>query len=160
LSIDLSGVRLAAFDVDGVLTDGTLLYSGDDVLQGFDARDGAGIMELIRSGIHVALVSFRDHPATRRRARDLGITLLCLGSIDKEQSMKDLCRHLEIEPSACLFMGDDVRDIPALRYTGFPACPADAHPDVLSICRIITDAAGGHGAVRELAEMILDTEKR
>jgi len=153
--IELLNVRLLALDVDGVLTDGTLLYGGSEVLQSFNSADGAGIIELLERGIHVALVSFRDFPATRRRARDLGIELLCLGSTDKEQSMRELCSHLDIEPHECLFMGDDCRDIPALRFAGISACPSNAHPDVKRVCDLITRAGGGKGAVREVADLVL-----
>lgn len=148
-------VRLLALDVDGVLTDGTLIYGGSEVMQSFNSSDGAGIMELLERGVHVALVSFRDFPATRRRARDLGIELLCLGSTDKEQSMRELCSHLDVEPSECLFMGDDRKDIPALRFAGISACPSDAHPDVKRVCDLITRAGGGKGAVREIADLVL-----
>ena len=151
---ELINVRLLALDVDGVLTDGTLFYGGSDVFQSFNSHDGAGIIELLERGIHVALVSFRDFPSTRRRARDLGIELLCLGSTDKEQSMRELCTHLDIEPSECLFMGDDRKDIPALRFVGISACPSDAHPDVKRVCDLITSARGGEGAVREIADLI------
>jgi 3-deoxy-D-manno-octulosonate 8-phosphate phosphatase (KDO 8-P phosphatase) len=155
--VDLSRVKLAAFDVDGVLTDGSLMYSGSDVIQVFHAADGTGLMELAGSGVHVALVSFRDHPATRRRARDLGITLLCLGATDKEGSMEELCRFLDVDPEDTVFMGDDLRDIPALSFAGFSACPSDARPEVREICDLVTEAPGGHGAVRELCDMILRT---
>jgi 3-deoxy-D-manno-octulosonate 8-phosphate phosphatase (KDO 8-P phosphatase) len=157
---DLSKVRLAAFDVDGVLTDGTLLYSGTGVLQGFSARDGAGLMELLRSGVEVALISFRDHPATRRRAMDLGISLLMLGSTDKAASLAGLCAHLGLDTSECSFMGDDLRDVPALELAGVAACPCDAVPGVKAVCGIVTEAPGGRGAARELADMILEGRNR
>jgi 3-deoxy-D-manno-octulosonate 8-phosphate phosphatase (KDO 8-P phosphatase) len=151
----LSGLKLAAFDVDGVLTDGTLLYGGDGVVQGFCARDGAGLQDLMENGLDVALISFRDHPATRRRAADLGISLLCLGSRDKAGSLRSLCLHLGIDPCECAFMGDDLRDIPALELAGVSACPSDADPAVREVCSVVTEAAGGRGAARELADMIL-----
>lgn len=152
----LDRVRLLALDVDGVLTDGGLHYGPAGVVQRFNSRDGAAIIELRRRDFPVALVSFRDFPATRRRAADLGIELLCLGSSEKATALEDLCRHLSIELSEVLFMGDGPMDIPALRLAGISACPADAHPVVIAECDIITDASGGEGAVGELVDMLME----
>lgn len=153
--IDLSGTRLLALDVDGVLTDGGLYYGPDGVVLRFSAEDGAGLVELRRRGFPVALVSFRDFPATRRRAADLGIDLLCLGSADKESALRDLCRLLSIGCHQALFMGDGLMDLPAIRAAGVGACPCDAHPAVRAECDIVTGNPGGRGAVREVADMIL-----
>jgi 3-deoxy-D-manno-octulosonate 8-phosphate phosphatase (KDO 8-P phosphatase) len=146
---------LLVFDVDGVLTDGTLLYTPSGVGQRFSARDGAGIIELLRSGFQVALLSFRDLPSTRARARDLGIEILSLGCGSKGPAFLEICRFCGVDPGQALFMGDDRMDIPALELCGFPACPADAHQDVLAVCRIVASMPGGCGAVREIADLAL-----
>lgn len=152
----MRSIRLFAFDVDGVLTDGTLEYGPAGASQRFSARDGAGIIALIRSGASVALISFRDLESTRRRARDLGIPFLILGCRDKRKAFEDLCSFLGIDSSEALFMGDDQMDIPALDIAGFPVCPADAHYSVKSKCQIVTESPGGSGAVREIADMYLE----
>ena len=149
-------IRLLALDVDGVLTDGGLYYGPDGVTQRFDSRDGAGIVELRRREFPVALVSFRDFPATRRRAGDLDIQLLCLGCSEKASALGKLCELLSIDSSEVLFMGDGLLDLPAIRIAGISACPADAHPSVKDECDIVTLNAGGGGAVREIIDMLLE----
>lgn len=151
-------IKLLALDVDGVLTDGVLYYGPDGVTQAFNSKDGAGIIELRKRGFPVALVSFRDFPATRRRAADLGIELLCLGSSEKAEALEGLAEHLSIELAEILFMGDGKMDIPAIKLAGIGACPADAHPDVIATCDIVTKAVGGKGAVREVIDMLLGEE--
>lgn len=153
--IPIERIKLLALDVDGVLTDGTLYYSPDGVMQAFNSKDGAGIIELLRRDFPVALVSFRDFPATRRRAADLGIELLCLGSSKKADALKGLAEYLSIEPSEILFMGDGILDIPAIKLAGIGACPADAHRDVIAVSEIVTESSGGKGAVREVIDMLL-----
>ncbi len=152
----LSNVRLLAVDVDGTLTDGKLLYGPAGVTQAFNAKDGAGIMRLLEKGVEVAFVSFRDFASTRRRASDLGVKLLCLGSLDKAASVRKLATHLDIPLVSVLFMGDDRKDIPAMEVAGVSACPRDAAAEVKALCTIVTEAEGGAGAVREVAELILE----
>ncbi len=149
-------IRLLAVDVDGTLTDGKLFYGPNGVSQAFNSKDGAGIMKLIEKGVDVAFVSFRDFSCTRRRASDLGVKLLCLGSLDKAASVKGLAEHLNIPLSSVLFMGDDSKDIPAMEIAGKSACPRDASEDVRDLCSVVADCEGGYGAVREIAEMILE----
>ncbi len=151
-----ANVKLFAVDVDGTLTDGRLLYGSSGVSQAFSAKDGAGIMRLLENGVEVAFVSFRDFPCTRRRAADLGVKLLCLGSFDKAASVKGLAEHLGIPMASVLFMGDDWKDIPAMEISGMSACPRDAADEVRDICSVVADSNGGAGAVREIAEMILE----
>ncbi len=153
--ISLEGIKLLALDVDGVLTDGGLYYGPDGVTQKFNSTDGAGIIELRRRGFHVALVSFRDFPATRRRAADLGIELLCLGTDKKAAALENICRSLSIGCESAIFMGDGLLDLPAVRAAGIGACPADAHPAVKAQCDIVTKNSGGNGAVREVVDMLL-----
>lgn len=155
----LSKIRLLCLDVDGTLTDGRLLYGPDGVSQSFSARDGEGIMKLLRAGCEVALVSLRDFPATRRRAADLGIRHLALGCTRKNDALAKLCDFLGVSPAETLFMGDDAGDIPALEMAGVAACPSDAAPEVLRVCTLVASVPGGSGAVREVAEMILEAKR-
>lgn len=152
----LANVRLFAVDVDGTLTDGRLLYGPSGVSQAFNSKDGAGIIRLLKNGVNVAFVSFRDFTSTRRRASDLGVTLLCLGSKDKAASVKELAKHLDIPLASVLFMGDDRNDIPAMEIAGISACPRDAAFEVREFCSVVADSDGGFGAVREIAELILE----
>ncbi len=152
----LSGIRLVCLDVDGTLTDGRLFYGPDGVGQFYSARDGEGIMKLLRAGFEVALLSLRDFPATRRRAADLGIKHLALGCRRKDEALRDLCGFLGVPLSNTLFMGDDANDLPALELAGVAACPSNAAPEVIARCSLVASAPGGAGAVREVAEMILE----
>ncbi|MBN1434165.1 HAD hydrolase family protein [Candidatus Fermentibacterales bacterium] len=156
----LSSVRLIALDVDGVMTDGRLTYGPDGVHVSFSARDGAGIMSAIGAGLEIALVSFRDFPAVRRRASDLGIDLLALGCDDKAEAVRRLASHLGLAMGQVLFMGDDDRDIPAIEISGIGACPADAHSRVRERCDIVSSLPGGCGAVREVIDMVLEAGSR
>lgn len=156
---DLSLIRLVCLDVDGTLTDGKLLYGPRGVHQGFSSRDGEGVMRLLRAGLEVALVSLRDFPSTRRRASDLGIRHLALGSPAKDEAVKRLCGFLGILPDQVLFMGDDTGDIPALKLAGVSACPSDAAPEVIGMCDLVSSLPGGSGAVREVADMILEARR-
>ena len=153
---DLCTVKLVALDVDGTLTDGGLQYGPRGVSQVFSAKDGAGIMKLLESGIQVAFVSFRDFRCTRKRAADLGVELLCLGSRDKAASVKALAEHLEISTDDVLFMGDDEKDMPAMETAGVSACPADAADTVKSFSTLRASLPGGRGAVREIIDRILE----
>jgi len=155
----LKEARLLVLDVDGVLTDGGMYYGQEGVVQKFNSADGAGIIELRRRNFQVALVSFRDLPATRRRAVDLGINLLCLGSSEKAAALKNICANLSISPEDAIFMGDGLMDLPAVRTAGIGACPSNAHPLLKAECDIITEATGGAGAVREVVDMLLDSMK-
>jgi len=157
--ISFKGIKLLALDVDGVLTDGGLYYGPEGVAQKFNSADGAGIIELRRRGFPVALVSFRDFPSTRRRAADLGIELLCLGSDEKAAALENICRNLSIDCEAAMFMGDGLLDLPAIRTAGIGACPSSAHPLVKAECDIITKRSGGKGAVREVVDMLLECLK-
>ena len=151
----LASVRLLALDVDGVLTDGGLFYGPEGVIQRFSAEDGGALVRLRAAGLPVALVSYRDFPATRRRAADLGIRLLCLGTDDKTRALARICAYLGIGVEQSAFMGDSPMDLPALRLAGLSACPSDAHPAVRAECDIVTGAPGGRGAAAEVAERLL-----
>jgi 3-deoxy-D-manno-octulosonate 8-phosphate phosphatase (KDO 8-P phosphatase) len=153
---DLSRISLIALDVDGVLTDGSLIYGPGGVSLAFSAKDGAAIMRALDAGLEIALVSFRDFPAVRARARDLGIELLALGCDDKGAAVRTLASHLGIDRDRVLFVGDDTRDLPAISASGVGACPGDAHPSVVSVCDLVSERSGGRGAVAEIIDRILE----
>ncbi|HOP26367.1 MAG TPA: HAD hydrolase family protein [Candidatus Sabulitectum sp.] len=152
----LERIKLVALDVDGTLTDGGMLYGEQGVMQRFDSKDGQGIMRLQEKGVPVAFVSFRDFPGTRRRAADLGVELLCLGSRDKAASVRALAELQGISTDEVLFMGDDEKDLPAMLAAGLAACPGDASSAVREFCPIAAASPGGRGAVREVIDMILE----
>lgn len=152
---ELSSIRLLALDVDGVLTDGRVVWIGDEQRLAFSVRDGAALHWLRREGVQVTWISGRDSKAARARARELGIEELHLGVGDKEAVLRDVQARLEVSAAETAAMGDDLPDLRLAAACGFFAAPADAEPEVRERARLVTVACGGAGAVRELARHIL-----
>jgi 3-deoxy-D-manno-octulosonate 8-phosphate phosphatase (KDO 8-P phosphatase) len=149
-------VRLLALDVDGVLTDGRLYYGPQgEALKVFDVRDGHGIKMLLNQGVDVAILSARSSEIVATRARELGIRRVLQGRGDKAQAWDELLADTGIRSEHAGFIGDDLPDLPVLARAGLAATVADARDEVKNAAHWITSAAGGRGAVRELAEFIL-----
>jgi 3-deoxy-D-manno-octulosonate 8-phosphate phosphatase (KDO 8-P phosphatase) len=152
----LAGVRLIAFDVDGVLTDGRFYLSDDGVeTKAFSTQDGYGIRRLIGAGIHVAVISGRLSGAVERRMSELGVKNVYLGCGDKVQALESLRGELGIASAHCAFAGDDVPDIAVMRAAGVAIAVANAHSEVQEISDFTTTRSGGHGAVREICDLLL-----
>lgn len=149
-------VKLVAMDVDGVLTDGKTYCRPDGShIVPFDVHDGSGIKYLGRAGLQTALISGRDVRAVRHRAETLGIDEVIQGAKNKLPAFRDLCEAMGREDEEVCYIGDDLTDLPVLRQAGLSAAVRDARPEVRREADLVTDAAGGEGAVRELAEYIL-----
>ncbi len=152
----LAKIELLVLDVDGVLTDGRLYFSGKgEALKAFNVRDGHGIKLLMGSGVEVAALSGRRSSAVTARMSELGVRRLVQGCTDKVAALRRLTRHLDIDPLSCACIVDDTPDLPLMSAVGFAAAVADAHPLVVSAAHWIAKAAGGHGAVRELCDALL-----
>ena len=152
----LGKIELLVLDVDGVLTDGRLYFSGKaEALKVFHVRDGHGIKLLIGSGVEVAVVSGRSSRAVTSRMRELRVQHVVQGCGDKVAALEILTRRLGIEPMAVACMVDDTPDLPLMCAVGFAAAVADAHPLVLTAAHWVSQVPGGHGAVRELADALL-----
>jgi len=154
-------VRLAVFDVDGVLTDGTLyLTDGGEEIKAFNTLDGHGLKMLMGAGVETAIITARTSRVVERRARDLGIARLHQGAHDKRAVFESLCRELGINTAAASYMGDDVVDLPVLRHCGL-AITVPAAPEIVKRhAHVVTAAGGGRGAVREACELILAAQDR
>ncbi len=149
-------VRLAIFDVDGVLTDGRLYYGAEgEAFKVFHVLDGHGLKLLSRFGITPAVITGRDHPALRRRLADLGVTHAYYGVADKDRAAQDLLSRMGCGWEACAAMGDDWPDLGLLQRARFACAPPQAHPDVLQVVHHVTRAGGGQGAVRECCDLLL-----
>jgi 3-deoxy-D-manno-octulosonate 8-phosphate phosphatase (KDO 8-P phosphatase) len=149
-------IRLILFDVDGVLTDGTLLVHADgSESKVFDIKDGTGIVWAQRLGVTVGFLSARSSAATAQRATQLGITLVHQGVAGKLDTYEQIADSLMLEDDEIAYMGDDILDLPVLARVGLAAAPADAAEDVLSRVHWVAKANGGAGAARELIELIL-----
>ena len=154
-------IRLLVLDVDGVLTDGRLYFSSrGEEMKCFHVRDGAGIVHLVRAGIQVAVISGRNSKAVERRMSELGVTWIRQGVDDKLTVLRELLDILGIGPQAVASMGDDVADLPIFEVARLAIAVADAHRSVKSQAHFITQAAGGQGAVREVCDLILESQRR
>ncbi|AMO93408.1 phosphatase, YrbI family [Collimonas fungivorans] len=152
-------VRLMIFDVDGILTDGGLLYGADgEQLKRFNALDGHGIKQLQQSGVATAIISARQSAIVSRRASDLGIAHVQQGVHDKHAAFVKLLEQLQLAPDACGFIGDDVIDLPILSQVGFAVSVPNGHADVRSRVHYVTQAGGGHGAAREICDLIMQAQ--
>ncbi len=152
-------VRMIVFDVDGVLTDGSL-YFGDDgqEYKAFNSRDGHGIKMLRASGVEPAIITGRSSQVVAIRARNLGITQLFQGAEDKLEAFEQLLARVGLGPEQIAYMGDDLVDLPVLRRCGLAITVPDAPEEVKARCHYITRAHAGHGAAREAGELIMQAQ--
>lgn len=155
----LRQIRLFATDVDGVLTDAGMYYSeSGDEWKKFNTRDGMGIKLLQRAGLITAIVTQERTRLVARRAEKLAIPELHQGVMDKLSVIRDMALRHGIALQQIAYIGDDVNDIEALKAVGLSAAPADGLPQVLRVVDYVCQKKGGEGAVRELAELILEAQ--
>jgi 3-deoxy-D-manno-octulosonate 8-phosphate phosphatase (KDO 8-P phosphatase) len=149
-------LRLMAFDVDGVLTDGVLYYTHEGTeLKAFHTLDGLGLKLLAHAGVELALISGRRSNAVAARAANLGIARLFQGVEDKLAVFERVRGELRLDARACGFMGDDLPDLPVLTRCGFAATVPDAPEAVRSRAHYVSRTPGGRGAAREVCDLIL-----
>ncbi len=149
-------VRLAIFDVDGVMTDGTLYIGAQgEAFKAFNILDGHGVKMLQSAGIATAIISGRSSEAVVRRAGELAIAHVVQGASDKLAAFDALLARLGVEPRECAFAGDDLPDLPVMRNCGLAIAVANAVEPVKAVAHYVTQASGGRGAVREMCELIL-----
>jgi 3-deoxy-D-manno-octulosonate 8-phosphate phosphatase (KDO 8-P phosphatase) len=149
-------VRFLFLDVDGVMTDGKIYLSpGGEQTRAFDVRDGVGIKMLLAAGVEVGFISGGGGESIAARAKMLGVVRVHREVADKLDIVRRALAEADAPPQAAGFVGDDLPDIAAMRYAGFAAAPADAHPRARACAHFVTKAKGGGGAVREVCERIL-----
>jgi 3-deoxy-D-manno-octulosonate 8-phosphate phosphatase (KDO 8-P phosphatase) len=152
---------MVLLDVDGVMTDGRIMYGDDGTeYKSFHAHDGYGIERALRLGLRIGFVSGRKSTIVERRARELGIVDLYQNFMDKISALEDLKRKYNFADEHFAFMGDDAFDLPLLEKVGFSAAPQDAVDDVKKNVDYVAQHKGGRGAVRELLDMILSAQKK
>jgi 3-deoxy-D-manno-octulosonate 8-phosphate phosphatase (KDO 8-P phosphatase) len=157
----LAGLRVMAFDVDGIMTDGRLWYGGaGEEVKAFDAHDGHGIKMLRQAGLKVAIITSRRSQAVERRARDLGVHYCFQGVEAKHTAFQEMLAELSLDESRAGFMGDDLLDLPVLIRAGFAASVPAAPAAVRERVHYITTKSGGRGAVREVCDLILAASGR
>lgn len=152
----LKKIRLLLLDVDGILTDGSIIYthSGEEI-KSFNSKDGLGIRLLMDAGVQVGIITGRKSKALASRCRDLGIDLVFDGIKNKIKALETILKQTEIPYQETGFMGDDLPDLPVMRRVGISITVSDASCDVIKQADITTSLKGGHGAVRQICEDIL-----
>ena len=150
------GMKAAIFDVDGVLTDGRI-YIGEhgETVKAFSTLDGHGLKLLRQGGIEPLVITGRDSPAVRRRVVDLGLVHALYGVHDKLAAAEALLRQLGLAWPEIAAIGDDWPDLPLLVRAGLAVAPANAHAECKAVAHHVTTASGGHGAARELCDLLL-----
>jgi 3-deoxy-D-manno-octulosonate 8-phosphate phosphatase (KDO 8-P phosphatase) len=152
------GLKLAAFDVDGVLTDGRICLNPQGLeTNNFHVRDGSGLALLRHAGLQVAIVSGRKSLAVQARARELEIPprRVWQGARHKRVSYQEMLAACGVRDAEVAYVGDDLVDLPILERVGLACCPCDAHASVIAACHAVAALPGGRGAVRQLCEHIL-----
>jgi 3-deoxy-D-manno-octulosonate 8-phosphate phosphatase (KDO 8-P phosphatase) len=152
----LRRIRLLLLDVDGVLTDGRIIYDARGIeTKAFDVKDGHGLKLLQRSGIQVGIITGRSSEVVNVRARELGIDIVYQGAKDKLLPFEEILRNLQLAADEVAYMGDDLPDLPVLRRVGWAAAPADAVSEIKPYVHFVTSRPGGRGAVREVCDLLL-----
>ncbi len=152
----LAKIKLLLLDVDGVLTDGRIIYDihGNE-LKAFDVKDGHGLKLLQRAGIKVGIITGRSSAVVSRRAEELGIEILYQGALRKLEPYREILSQHGLTDEQVAYVGDDVVDLPILHRVGFSATVADAVPDVIPLVDYVASRPGGRGAVREICDMLV-----
>ena len=154
-----NNIRLLAFDVDGVMTDGSITYDENGFeYKTFNAKDGYGLAKMTKNGFITAIITGRRNGTVDFRANDLRITELYQGVKNKLPILEAIMAKYELDFSQVAYMGDDEPDIQILEKVAIAGCPADAVKKVKNICNFISEKNGGHGAVRELCDFVFDAQ--
>lgn len=154
-------VKLLLLDVDGVLTDGRIIIddSGVETKQ-FDVRDGQGIVSLLRAGIQVGLITSRTSKSVRYRAKELGLQMVLQGVPNKGEAYREIQRKTGLAATCIAYMGDDIGDLEVLRRVGLALTVSDGWHELSNVVDYVTQHAGGRGAVREVAELLLRAQNK
>ena len=155
----MNDITTFVFDVDGVLTDGTIHVSPTgEMLREMHIRDGFAMKAALESGYKVCIISGGSNEGVRIRLRNLGITDIYLGVPDKVATFAEYCAIYDIDFKHVLYMGDDIPDFHVMQKVGLPTCPQDASPEIKSISNYISHKKGGKGAVRDVIEQVMKVQ--
>lgn len=158
-SSDASRIRAVVLDVDGVLTDGTIAYGPDGAaFKRFHVRDGQAMRMALDAGLLVGLLSGRSDPATLHRAEELRLSFVCNGQSDKLVGFESILAEHGLDAAQCLYVGDDLVDIPVLRRAGIGVAVADAPAEVRARADLVLESRGGEGAVREAIARLMEAQ--
>jgi len=152
----LKNISTFVFDVDGVLTDGTLIITSEgEMLRKMNVKDGYALKTALQKGYNICIITGGTNEGVRLRLKGLGITDIYLGAHHKEDPLKEYLDIYEIAPENVLYMGDDMPDIPPMKLVGLSSCPQNAIPEVKEVCDYVSHKNGGDGCVRDVIEQVL-----
>ncbi len=152
-------IKIMAFDVDGVMTDGSVTYDQNGIeYKTFNVKDGHGLVRAEKSGFITAIITARNNGTVKHRAENLNITELYQGQKFKLPALEEILKKYNLGFENVSYMGDDLPDLCILEKAGLSCCPADAVDEVVEVCDFVSSKNGGRGAVRELCDFILDAQ--
>ncbi len=157
----LEHITSFVFDVDGVLTDGTIMITSDgQMLRNMNIKDGYAIKQAVDKGYNVCIISGGSNEGVRQRLKGLGVTDIYLGAHHKTEQLDEYFDVYDIKPENVLYMGDDIPDLPPMKLIGLPCCPQDAVPEIKNISKYISHKNGGKGCVRDVIEQVLKVQEK
>ncbi len=157
----LNQINTLIFDVDGVLTDGTITVTTDgEMLRTMSIKDGFALKTAVDAGVNVCIISGGSNEGVRKRLAGLGIKDIYLGAHNKIEQLNDYLKQKNVELSQVLYMGDDIPDFPVMKLVGLPCCPQDAAPEIKAISKYISHKNGGKGAARDVIEQVLKVNNK
>lgn len=157
----LNDITTFVFDIDGVLTDGTLNVTMEgQLLRTMNVKDGFALKKALKEGYEILIISGGTNEGTRTRLKDLGITNVHLGIQDKVECLEEFLDIYEIQPKNVAYMGDDVPDIYPMQKIALPTCPQDAVNEVKAVSRYVSHKNGGQGCVRDLIEQVMKAQNK
>ena len=152
----MNDITTFVFDVDGVLTDSSVVVTTDgEILRTMNIRDGYAMKAAVENGYNVCVISGGSNEGVRVRLRNLGITDIHLGTPDKVETFKEYIELYDIKPEQVLYMGDDIPDYHVMKLVGLPTCPQDACPEIKTISKYISHKNGGKAAARDVIEQVM-----
>ena len=155
----MNDISTLIFDVDGVLTDSSVFVTNEgEILRTMNIRDGYAMKAAVESGYNVCIISGGSNEGVRVRLRNLGITVIHLGTQNKVETFKEYTDVYTINPEHVLYMGDDIPDYHVMKLVGLAACPQDASPEIKAISKYISHKNGGKGAARDVIEQVMKTQ--
>ena len=155
----LHDITTFIFDVDGVLTDGSVIVTTEgNLLRNMNIKDGFALKTAVDNGYHVCIISGGSNEGVRSRLRGLGVTNIHLGVSDKIEQMEEFLDIYDIDPKQVLYMGDDIPDLYVMQKVGLPCCPQDAAPEIKSISKYVSHKNGGKGAARDVIEQVMKVQ--
>lgn len=155
----LEQINTFIFDVDGVLTDGSLTITAEgDMLRTMNVKDGYALKAALDSGFNMCIISGGTNEGVRSRLASLGVSNIYLGAHNKIDQLNDYFKKTDIKPENVLYMGDDIPDYPVMELVGLPCCPQDAVQEIKGISKYISHKKGGQGAVRDVIEQVLKVQ--